>query len=134
VDEKLENQIAADAGAKIIRDKVLGSFKLGQLVHIVLTWNENIEKEIKSAKKEVLLASYFEKNEKNEIAIEQLKKLLTDAQGNTLFNKIVRILDNSPPDLELTDHLAGALKHISETRFRELFEQHRYALEVVPVV
>jgi hypothetical protein len=131
LDPEAEAKIAADTGSKIIRDKLLGSFKLGQVVHALLTWNENIDKEIRSAKRDVLLAGYFERSDKNEAAIDQLKNLLTDAQGNTLFNKILRLLDDSPPDFELASHLSAALSYIANSKFRELFEQHRYALSQI---
>jgi len=57
--------------------------------------------------------------------------LLTNPTGNTLFNKLLRILDNSTPDLELTEHLAKVLKHIVETDFSSLFEDHNYKVTVL---
>ena len=129
--EEAEAEIARDTTVKLIRDKALGIFKLGQFVHAALTWNEDIPKKFQSAKRDILFTQYFELNERNEAAVRQLESLLTDPQGNTLFKKIIRILDDSPPDLDLTAHLAAALAHIAASRFRDLFEQHRYALSQI---
>jgi len=63
-----------------------------------------------------------------------LKQLLTSPQGNTIFNKILRILDNTPPDIELTNNLAKVLKHIAESDFVNLFEDHKYALNQIEML
>ncbi|MBJ7404287.1 MAG: hypothetical protein JHD07_13710 [Bradyrhizobium sp.] len=131
LDPEKEAEIAAKAGGKIIRDKVLGAFVIGQVAQAVLTWNENVDKEIKSAKREILLGAYLDKSDQNEAAIDQLKRFITDPRGNTLFNKLIRILDDNPPDPELTAHLSSALKHMSETAFERLFEEHKYALSQI---
>jgi hypothetical protein len=114
-----------------IKEKALGFFKIGELINVFISWNENIDKDIKEAKKEYLLLEYFNKNEKNEYAIQQLKSFLTNPAGNTLFNKILRILDNIPPDKELSKHLSNALNYIIQSNFQELFEQHKYALSQI---
>lgn len=129
--EGTEEIIAAGVTKKLIRDNVLGLFKVGQVVSAVLGWNENIDKEIREAKREHLLALYFHKNEQNSQAISTLKSFMCTGQGNTLFNKIIRILDDSPPDEELVAHLAAALKHIIDSDFVSLFEEHKYALSQI---
>jgi hypothetical protein len=134
LDEPSKEKIARDAGQKLIRDNLLGLFKVGELVRAVLTWNESIEKEFKSAKKDALIEVYFEKCDNSETAIKNLTRFITDPQGNTLFNKILRILDDSPPDLELTAHLAAALKHIAESKFSDLFQKHKYILSQIELV
>lgn len=85
-------------------------------------------------KKENLLASYFNKTDQTEDSIEKIKHFLTNPQGNTLFNKILRILDNTPPDIELTDHLATVLKHLVNSDFAGLFEDHKFALNQIEML
>lgn len=126
-----EEVIARDRAKKVIRDKALGLFKIGEIVSEVLNWNEGIDEDIMEAKKAHLLATYFEQTDENSAAVSDLTKLLTSAAGNTLFNKIIRILDDNPPDAELTEHLASALKYIVDSDFRYLFEKHKYALSQI---
>jgi len=129
--DEAEKQITADHTKKFIRDKALGLFKVGEIVSEIINWNESVDEDLKEAKKEYLLAQYFEKNEQNEEALSQIKSFLSDAQGNTLFNKILRILDDTPPDIELADHLTNTLKYMVSNNFHKLFDQHKYALSQI---
>ncbi|MCD7109723.1 hypothetical protein LRX75_11810 [Rhizobium sp. DKSPLA3] len=123
-----EEIIAAGRAKRVIRDRALGLFKIGEIVKEVLDWNENVDQEIRDAKKALLLSNYLERTDENTDAIADLKNLLLSAPGNTLFNKILQILDANPPDPLLVEHLATALEHIVETDFESLFEEHKYAL------
>lgn len=103
--------------------------KTGDIISTVINWNEEVNKDIIEAKKMILLEKYFDKADSNERAITMLKDFLVNPQGNTIFNKLLRIVDDSPPDQELMEHLSSVLKVIvSAGRFEELFEQHKYAL------
>ncbi|KAF5028224.1 hypothetical protein DSECCO2_661310 [anaerobic digester metagenome] len=93
-----------------------------------------MDKDLREAKKEILLTCYFDKLEQIEEGLNSLKDLLTNPVGNTLFNKILRILDNAAPDLELTEHLAKTLKYIVETDFKSLFDDHKYALNQIEML
>ncbi|MCL1089633.1 hypothetical protein L2744_08435 [Shewanella profunda] len=126
-----ESEIQSQHAKKFIRDKALGLFKIGEIVSEIINWNESVDEDLKEAKKEYLLAQYFEKNDQNEKALLQLKEFLSSPQGNTLFNKILRILDDSPPDMELANHLSSALQHVVSNSFYQLFEQHKYALSQI---
>ncbi|WP_226530355.1 hypothetical protein [Metabacillus niabensis] len=66
--------------------------------------NQNISE----VKKMILLEQYFNQTDEQSIAIQQLQSFITNPQGNTLFNKILRIVGESPPDPELTKHLSSA--------------------------
>ncbi|WP_217557806.1 hypothetical protein [Vibrio metschnikovii] len=129
--EEQENEVAKEHTKKFLRDKALGLFKIGEVVSEIINWNESVDEDIKEAKKEYLLAQYFEQNDRNEEALSQLKEFLSNPQGNTLFNKILRILDDTPPDVELADHLTKALKHIVDNNFYKMFDQHKYALSQI---
>jgi hypothetical protein len=126
-----EEAIAGKATRKLIRDKVLGLFRIGQLVSAFISWNENIDRDMREAKKNVLLTQYFDKADDNAAAVAQLRNFITNPQGNTLFNKILRILDDSPPDVELMGQLSSALLHIIDSDFASMFEEHRYALSQI---
>jgi hypothetical protein len=126
-----EEAIVSGRARRVIRDKALGLFKIGEIVKELLDWNENVDKDIREAKKNALLAEYFQKSEAAANGLSSLHKLLTSAAGNTLFNKIVQILDDNPPDQVLIDHLSSALRHIVESDFESLFEEHKYALSQI---
>lgn len=128
LDEGAEEKIARDRLKKTVRDRFLGLFRIGDVIKEILDFNSGVDAEIKEAKKQVLLAAYFDKCEENSDAVAKLKGLLMSAEGNTLFTKILRILDENPPDLELINCLSGALAYIAGSDFEALFEDHKYAL------
>jgi hypothetical protein len=129
--EAEEVSIATKQTKKVIRDKALGLFKIGEIINVLLNWNNAIDKEIREAKKEYLLANYLERADRGEYAVASIKNFLTNPQGNTLFNKILRIFDDSPPDEELAGHLSCALKYIIDTNFVAMFDAHKYALSEI---
>lgn len=125
------DEISSTHVKKFIRDKVLGIFKVGEIVSEVINWNESVDEDLKEAKKEFLLAQYFDRNDQHEMALTQLKEFLSSPQGNTIFNKILRILDDTSPDIELSSHLSSALIYIVRNDFAKLFEQHKYSLSQI---
>lgn len=129
-----EIAIASRLASKTIRDKALGLFKFGEIINTIINWNDEVDKDIREAKKEFLLANYFECAEKSEYAIITLKNFLTNPQGNTLFNKMLRIFDDSPPDMELAQHLSNALRFIINSHFVSMFEKHKYALSQIELL
>ncbi|WP_010652038.1 hypothetical protein [Oceanobacillus massiliensis] len=128
--EQDENQIIREQGLKVTRDKGLSLLGfVGDVISTVLNWNDDVNQNLTEAKKMILLEQYFIKVDEQSKAVDMLSNFLKNPQGNTLFNKILRIIDDSPPDPELTGHLSTVLKKmIEEGNFEELFEQHRYAL------
>ena len=125
-----QKEIVKGETIKNIRDKGLSLLgPIGDVISTVITWNEDINQNINEAKKMILLEQYFNQTDGHSIAIHQLQEFITNPQGNTLFNKIIRILDDSPPDPELTYYLSKVLKKIIEDGdFESLFEKHKYAL------
>lgn len=129
ISQDQENEILSNKTIKTIRDTVLGSFKVGEVISTILNWNEEIDQEINEAKKAVLLDRYLALVDRQQDSINNLKVFLSNPQGNVIFNKILRILDDNPPDYELIGHLASALKFIIDDKsFCKLFESHRFAL------
>lgn len=124
-------EITTNQTKRIIRDKVLGLFKVGELISTLINWNEGIDNEIREAKKEGLLLEYFNRCDQNEKNVLELKDFLSDPSGNTLFNKILRILDDAPPDINLIKYLANALNYIIYNDFVIMFEDHKYALALI---
>ena len=119
---------AKKAGEKLLRDKLAGLFKITDVINTFLKWGEETDKAIRGIKREKLFEQYLDLSDQNEAAISQLKEFLTNPSGNALFNKIIGIADDSPPDIELLQHLSAAMYHIVNSDFEALFAEHRHAL------
>ncbi|MED4726979.1 hypothetical protein P9597_02290 [Aneurinibacillus migulanus] len=130
ITEEEKEDIVAEKTIKTVLDKGLSLFgPVGDAISTILNWNSEVNQDISEAKKMILLEQYFNKADEYEVALISLKDFLINPQGNTLFNKILRIIDDSPPDEELMQHLSSALKTIINSKnFEELFNQHKYAL------
>lgn len=129
ISESAEKELRDRRAKKILKDKVLGSFKSLELIDTLLNWNNGVNEEIKEAKKSYLLQEYFNKVDQQEDSINKFKNFISKPHGYTLFNKVLQILDNNPPDTELIDVLVKSLKHIIISgNFEDLFEKHKYAL------
>ncbi|MEJ9219376.1 hypothetical protein P4H46_14430 [Paenibacillus glucanolyticus] len=130
--ENESKEIVVTKTIRTITDKVLGLLPIGEIITTILNWNDEIDQEMNEAKKTLLLEQYFNLTDKHEDTINKLKNMLTNPQGNVLFNKIIRILEDYPPDQELIHHLSTALRHIVlKENFQSLFEQHKFALSQI---
>lgn len=135
IDEGKVQELIFEKGVTTIRDKVLGLFKLGEIINTILSFSDETNEIINNAKKDTLLEYYLNIVDNHEAALNELKLLLTSKYGLTLFNKINKILDNNPPDAELTRTLAYALKHIIDNNdFDKMFERHKFALEQIEML
>lgn len=132
ISDEEKDMIIGNQTKKVIIDKTLGLFKVGEVIQTIFNWNDEIDKEIKEAKKSLLIEQYFNKVDHVEHALNRLRNLIVNPQGNVIFNKILRILDDYPPDEELIEHLSTALKFIIDNEeFEELFGQHKFALSQI---
>jgi hypothetical protein len=131
LDPAREQEIIDKRSVKTIRDELLGLFPIGKLVATVLNWNADVDSDLQDAKRDILLSQTLDKLETTGHAVEQLKAFVSDPYGSTLFNKILRTLDDSPPNPELTRHLSQALAVIVDSDFQSLFSEHRYALSQI---
>jgi hypothetical protein len=122
---------ARKAGAKLLRDKLLGLFTVTDVISTFLKWGEETDKAVKGLKREKLFEAYLTLSDSHEDAISQLKAFLSNPSGNVLFNKILRITDDSPPDIDLISHLSLALYRIINSDFEHLFSEHKYALSQI---
>jgi hypothetical protein len=126
-----EDAIINTASQKLIRDKAMGFFKITDLINTFINWNETVDGDIRRAKKEHLLHEVIIGLQQRGNDIDALKRFISDPMGNTLYNKITRILESVPPDEQLSMHLAKAIGHIINTDFVGLFEAHKYAISQI---
>lgn len=126
-----EAEIRDKRAIKILHDKVLGKIPGYELARCLLKWNAEADREIRDAKKELLLVQCTERMIEQGSSIQALTNFITNPAGSTLFNKILLILDDNPPDPELIHHLASALHVIALSDFESLFSEHKYALSQI---
>lgn len=126
------SEIENKQGTKVVRDALLGAFAIGKIAKVFIDWNDGVDKAVKEAKKSHLLETYFNISEENSEAVAKLKRFVTDPYGSVLYNKISLIAEDNPPDPELFNHLAAAIKYISDSKkFEELFSNHKYAISQI---
>lgn len=132
LDPSEEKKIKKEALKEIIKDETLGSFILGKIPKMILDWNKDYKKGVRAKKEEILLMIYFSKTRENKDSIKRIKDFLTNPFGNVIFNKILRIIDNTPPDKELLNHLSNVLKKVVESKdFGNLFGKHKFVLSQI---
>lgn len=123
--------IAKSKAKSTLVEKGLSISIVGEVVNTVLTWNKEVDKELKEAKKEFLLSSYLNKTDEIDKSITKLVDFLTNIKGNTLFNKLLEILNNTPPDIELTTNLSTVLNNCVNSDFNTFFEEQKYVLNLI---
>ena len=132
---KIEPEVAAaeamKTGKKLLKDKVAGLFSITDLINTFYKFNEETDKAIKGIKRDKLLESFFDLSESNQETVSQLTAFLTNPSGNVLFNKIIRIVDENLPDIDLVNHLSMALYKIVNSEFESLFSEHKHALSQI---
>ncbi|MFT8406807.1 hypothetical protein, partial [Liquorilactobacillus nagelii] len=110
-----------DVGKKIASKIPIASY-ISDAAFTFMDWNKKIDEDFEDAKRKMLIEEYLNKTDSQEKAIQNLKETITNVYGNTLVNKIFRILSDYPPDGDLLVHLKSALNKICESKhFEELF-------------
>ena len=139
LEDKLDNIILSEKEVQEVTEKVVGktlltavfeSLGLGGVVKVFET-SEEVKKEINERKKAYLITSYLSEVDNIEEEIYKLKTFVSDPAGNTLFNKIIRIVNNNHPNKEYVILLSKILKKITNSDFQKLFSSHIYALNQI---
>lgn len=92
---------------------------------------QQYQNKVNSARLAVLLSKFEEQISSFEKFRDILGKLLTSNAGIMLFHKTVRIVNTGNFEQEYIELLAKTLKHISESDFEDLFNEHDYALSQI---
>lgn len=130
-----EDEITVDKTVETIAKEVLETSKIGKIASVILNWNDEINEEIEKAKKQMLLEVYLNKSDNYEQQIKKIENLLATPQGINLFNKIIVILQENPPDKKLIEYLANTLNHIiDDGDIYKLFEKHKFIIEQIALL
>ena len=128
-DEELTG-ITKYQSVKFLKEKGLPLLgPLGEAASIIIGWNDEMNDEMEKMKEKKLLLQYFEKTDEQTGTVDKLTNFVTDPYGFTIFNKILSILKDTPPDSDLADHLSTVLKNVvNSDEFELLFESQKYVL------
>lgn len=97
----------------------------------IFEWIERVERASREEKLNVLLAEYAARFDSFEDSISKLKIFTATRGGQTLFRKIIQILDKGEEDKEWICLLAIALKKILETEFEKYFDKQIFILSQI---
>ena len=128
--EEQESKIAQKELSKGIFAGILESIGLSSVVKISEI-AEKIQNKISEAKKAILLSTYFSTVDDINEETAKLKEFVLDPVGNTLFNKIIRIVNINPPNQAYVELLAKVLRKVTHSDFSKLFSKHDYALNQI---
>lgn len=132
IDSEEEIHVIADTSRDKAMDLFFEMIPYGGIIKTLLNWNKECKEKLDDWKKQYLLNLYFKKVDHLETGMENLKRFLIDPQGQILFNKILRILEDNPPDLKLLNILANSIKHIVRNEdFSRPFTKHEIILSYI---
>ncbi len=117
---------------KSLVNSVPGISLVSKAAFVFMDWNKKVDDDLEDVKKVMLIESYLNKTDNHEKAIENLREAMTDLHGNTLVNKIFRMLSDYPPDGDWFKHLQTALRNICDSKkFEKLFDIHKFNLGLI---
>jgi len=139
---KNQERIVSNPLAKVELDPeqiigVLGKATTGSVVssipglNKIFEWVERVDQASREEKLKTLLIEYSGRFESFEDAISKLKLLTATRGGQTLFRKIIQIVDKGDEDQEWIRLLAITLKKVFETEFEKYFDAQMFVLSQI---
>jgi hypothetical protein len=123
-------EIASQEIGETIRDLAFNSLGIGHLTNL-FNLGERINKVQKEWKRGKLLQFIIEESEDQKEKQKRFENFVTDPQGNILYNKVIRLVDDNPPNTYYIKLLANALKTIHDSDFKSRFSKHIYVLNQI---
>ena len=97
----------------------------------IFEWIERVDQASREEKLKTLLVEYKEHFESFEDAISKLKLLTATRGGQTLFRKIIQIIDKGAEDQEWIRLIAITLKTTSKAEFEKYFDAQMFVLSQI---
>jgi hypothetical protein len=122
--------------AGVLTDATVGTLKSASGVIVpglnkLFEWTERLDQASREEKLKLLLNKYAENFKSVDDALSQLKTLTVTRGGQTLFRKIIQIVDKGAEDQEWIVLLATVLQKISEAEFEKYFEAQMFILSQI---
>lgn len=117
-------------GRELVVDVLNGSW--GSLIFDVIETGDELGQNISDMKKSLVIASYVQKSDDHEKALQHIVDLITDPYGLTLYSKLIEILNDSPADDDTLNVLANVLRNISnDDDLKQHFSNKRVVLAMI---
>lgn len=130
IPNEIRQKIANTEAGKTIRGAILSFFNL-DILEKVLNTAESIESETNEYKKGLLMSAYMDQVDDIQEEVNKLENFVISPEGNILFSKVIRIINNNPQSKSYSKLLAECLKKIINSNFKDLFSKHVYALNQI---
>jgi hypothetical protein len=132
-----KKEIEMDVNKEILGESIKNGLSIvtggmSDFLFEIASWKSTVDKNMNDAKKALLMADYLNKFDSIEQGLENLKRVVSDIYGQTLFSKIDNILEDNPLDEEIIKRLSNIMKNISESKNLELiFTSSKHVLNLV---
>lgn len=124
LDDKQKLGVLADATTGAIASSI-------PIISKLYEWTERIDQASHEEKLKTLLIEHAGHFESIEDAISKLKLLTATRGGQTLFRKVIQIVDKGTEDIEWIRLLAITLKNVTEAEFDKYFDAQMFVLSQI---
>lgn len=116
----------------VLTDATIGSiFSSIPCFNKFFEWIERVEQASREEKLKILLMEYNNHFDSIDDTISKLKFFTATRGGQTLFRKVIQIIDKGNEDQEWIHLLAITLKKVSETEFEKYFDSQMFTLSQI---
>lgn len=133
VDDLFEGIDLPEDTADVILLEALGESIVENIPVIgkVANFFQSAQEKLDQAKLMILLKGFRHKHDSNEEFQNAFKKLIGTPAGMALIQKVVRIANAGIIDQRYIGLLANVLKNISDSDFKEMFDEYNYTLSQI---
>lgn len=94
--------------------------------------NADIERGIRETKQALLLEMFLNRVDDMTVGFDKLKAMIGDSYGNHIFNRLLRLLEDFPPEEAYIAMMSSILeKFVASENFKELFGIHQLHLRLI---
>lgn len=137
LDPEQKKEIEKESSKEVIGESIKNGLSIvtggiSDCLFEITSWKSTVDKNMNDAKKALLMAEYLNKFDSIEYGVENLKRVVSDLYGQTLFSKIDSILEDNPLDEEVIKRLSNIMKTISESENLEsIFTSSKQVLNLI---
>ena len=128
--EKIELESQQIAG--VLAEATTGSIASSiPVINKIFEWVERVDRASREEKLKTLLNEYANHFGSIDDAISKLKLLTATRGGQTIFRKVIQIVDKGAEDQEWIRLLATALRKVSDAEFEKYFDAQMFILSQI---
>ncbi len=126
--EEVVDEVIKEGVGEVVADS---TGPVGKIVLKIINFGDEVEKGIREKKKEYLFTEYLKKTDNLEEEVRKIEDFISDPYGSMLYGKIIAILGDNTPNLYYIKMLSRILRKVVNTEFQQLFEEHKYAIDLI---